>query len=154
MSTDADDTASLERQLEIATAIAVRGGEVLLDYQARMSSVRTEFKGRPTELVTEADREAEKVVVSALLQNFPDHAVLAEEGVLTPQGESSQKDAPALWIVDPLDGTTNFVHGLPNYCVAISLALDGVPVLGVVHAPAFGHTYTAARGCGAGHAGR
>src|SRR5689334_7437705 len=96
-----------------ATRLAVAAGEVLLQHRA--SAGRTvQSKGQRRELVTAADRAAEHVVVGGLLAAFPDHAVLAEEGVLTKQGVPS-KQADWTWIVDPLDGTTNFVHGLPFF---------------------------------------
>jgi myo-inositol-1(or 4)-monophosphatase len=110
--------------------------------------LQVESKGLRRELVTAADREAERIVVGGLQQRFPDHGVLAEEGVLTEQGRSSRA-GDWLWIVDPLDGTTNFVHGLPFYCVAVALAFRGEVVLGAVHAPALGQSYAAARGLGA-----
>jgi myo-inositol-1(or 4)-monophosphatase len=79
---------------------------------------------------------------------FPSHAMLAEEGVLTTQGQAS-KQADFTWIVDPLDGTTNYVHGLPHFAVAIALAFLDEPVVGVVHAPALGETFVGAKGLGA-----
>ena len=139
----------LREYLAVAERLAVAGGEVLLGYVPELAKVRTEFKGRPTELVTVADRAAEEVIVQGLLEAVPDHAILAEEGVLTPKGRASIEGAEHLWIVDPLDGTTNFVHGLNYFSVAVALAIRGEPVVGVVHAPAMGRTYTAARGCGA-----
>ena len=142
----------LDEYLGAAETVARAGGAVLLDYLARMSDVTTEFKGWPTELVTAADRAAEEVVVQGLLERFPDHAVLAEEGVLTPQGRASADDAEYLWIVDPLDGTTNFVHKVPYFCVAVTLARrrpgqQDELVVSVVHAPALDQTFTAIRGC-------
>ncbi len=148
--TDADGAelapAALLRLREFAEALARQAGEVLL--QHRRGSFVAETKGRRRELVTVADRAAERQIVGAILQRFPEHAVLAEEGVLTTQGQSS-RTADWTWIVDPLDGTTNFVHGLPFYAVAIGLAYRSMPVVGVVHAPALGDTYVAARGSGA-----
>jgi myo-inositol-1(or 4)-monophosphatase len=144
---DAPSPELLRQFLVAAERIARRGGEVLRDYATRLRTVTTEFKGR-RELVTVADREAERVVVGDLLREFQDHGILAEEGVLTPQGVIHQP-SDWTWILDPLDGTTNFVHGLPFYCVALGLAWRGVPVLGVVHAPALATTFTAARGLGA-----
>jgi myo-inositol-1(or 4)-monophosphatase len=131
---------------DVATALAQQGGAVLLQHRQR--GLPTQSKGRRRELVTAADRAAEQVVVGGLLQRFPGHAVLAEEGVLTAQGRPS-RESDWTWIVDPLDGTTNFVHGLPFYAVAIALAFRNEPVLGVVHAPALQATYSAARGLGA-----
>ena len=129
-----------------ATELARRGGEVLLRYAASRPAASS--KGVRRELVTEADRATEHVVVGGILQQFPSHSVLAEEGVLTAQGQSSSA-SEWNWIIDPLDGTTNFVHGLPFYAVAIGLTWRSIPVVGVVHAPALGETYTAALGLGA-----
>lgn len=139
--------APLGAWLARAEAIARQGGAVLTEYASRLSHVTTEFKGR-RELVTEADRAAERVIVEALLREFPEHAVLAEEGVLTPKGKA-HRQSEWTWILDPLDGTTNFVHALPFYSVALALAHHGQPVLGVVHAPALGWTFHGARGHGA-----
>ncbi len=140
-------TRSLTEILADVVPVAQRAGALLQTYRTRLGGVRTEFKGR-RELVTAADRAAEAVVVEHLLQAFPDHAVLAEEGVLTPAGKP-HREADLVWIHDPLDGTTNFVHDLPFFAVAIALVERGEPVLGIVHAPVLGHTYTAVRGGGA-----
>jgi myo-inositol-1(or 4)-monophosphatase len=133
----------LARAHELA---ALAGAELLR--QRRSQRVRAESKAIRRELVTAADRAAEQIVVGGLLQSFPQHAVLAEEGVLTTQGQQSQA-SDWLWIVDPLDGTTNFVHGLPHFAVAIGLAYRRQPVVGVVHAPVLGETFFAAKGHGA-----
>jgi myo-inositol-1(or 4)-monophosphatase len=125
---------------------ALAGAELLRFRQQRV--VAAEAKSVRRELVTAADRAAEQIVVSGLLQEFPDHGVLAEEGVLTTQGVASSA-SDWTWIVDPLDGTTNFVHGLPHWAVAIGLAFRNTPVVGVVHAPALGETFWGARGHGA-----
>lgn len=141
----------LQRCCEAAVELAHAAGRVLGGEGLR--SGRVESKGERRELVTAADREAERVVVGGLLARFPDHAVLAEEGVLTAQGVPSSS-SDWLWLVDPLDGTTNYVHGLPHYCTALGLTFRGEPVVGVVHAEALGHTYSAARGLGAFRNGR
>jgi myo-inositol-1(or 4)-monophosphatase len=140
----APDLPACARQAE---RLARAAGDELLRQRAQ-TTVRAESKGRRRELVTQADRAAEQIVVGGLLAAFPEHAVLAEEGVLTTQGEKS-KDAELTWIVDPLDGTTNFVHGLPFFCVAIALARGNRPVVAVVHAPALGETFVATDGGGA-----
>ena len=130
-----------------AERLARLAGAELLRRRAE-GGVQATSKGTRRELVTAADRAAETIVVGGLLAAFPDHAVLAEEGVLTTQGQAS-KAADWTWIVDPLDGTTNFVHGLPHFAVAIALAFRNEPVVGVVHAPALGETFVGARGLGA-----
>jgi myo-inositol-1(or 4)-monophosphatase len=129
--------------------VAREGGAVLTSYQEGLLDLETGFKGRRTELVTAADRAAEELVVGRLIAAVPGHGILAEEGVLTPVGQASAAAAEPLWIVDPLDGTTNFVHGLPFYAVAIALVVAGEPIVGVVHAPALDWTFTAVRGGGA-----
>jgi myo-inositol-1(or 4)-monophosphatase len=129
-----------------AERLALLAGKELI--KRRQTTVTAESKGRRRELVTAADRAAEHIIVGGLQDLYPAHGVLAEEGVLTTQGKPSN-DSDWLWIVDPLDGTTNFVHGIPFYCVAIALAHKGVPVVGVVHAPALGETFLATKGGGA-----
>ena len=131
---------------DVAVGLAQSAGEELLRH--RSGGLVAESKGRRRELVTAADRAAEHIVVGGIMERWPEHAVLAEEGVLTVAGQSST-DSDFTWIVDPLDGTTNFVHGLPFFAVAIALAYRNEPILGVVHAPALGDTYVGARGLGA-----
>jgi myo-inositol-1(or 4)-monophosphatase len=131
--------------LALAEQVARSGGDVLLEAQRRITRDSAEFKGRRTELVTEADRAAEHAVVWPLLAACPDHGILAEEGVLTPKGVAHQ-DAELVWHVDPLDGTTNFVHHLPFWAVSVCLVEAGDPLLGVVYAPALGWTFAATRG--------
>ena len=131
----------------VAEEVARRAGAVLEAHSVRRGEWQPEFKGR-REMVTDADRAAEREVVGSIMERYPNHAVLAEEGELTPRGQPSG-GADMLWIVDPLDGTTNFVHGLPFYCVAVALSVRGEIVLGVVHAPALQQTYVASKGRGA-----
>jgi myo-inositol-1(or 4)-monophosphatase len=137
----------LRRWLDCAKRIAADGGAVLSQHAAERGRWTPEYKGR-RELVTAADRAAEQTIVAALQAAFPEHSILAEEGVLTPRGRAD-KPHDLQWLIDPLDGTTNFVHGIPFYCVAIALAWRGEPLLGVVHAPELRVTFSAARGLGA-----
>lgn len=143
--TDLPDLAAI---LARAEPIVRHGGDVLLSHRSELLRVRSESKGRRRELVTAADRAAELAIVTELLREFEEFGVLAEEGVLTPQGQA-HRAGEGLWILDPLDGTTNFVHGIPFFCVALGLAWGGEVVLGIVHAPELGTTYCAARGVGA-----
>lgn len=138
---------SLQPFADRAVELALAAGRELMRMRPT-AAARPESKGQRRELVTAADRAAEHVVVGGLLASFPDHAVLAEEGVLTTQGQVS-KVSDWTWIVDPIDGTTNYVHGLPFFAVAIGLAYRNVPVVGVVHAPALGQTFVGVRGGGA-----
>ncbi|HZN38835.1 MAG TPA: inositol monophosphatase family protein [Planctomycetota bacterium] len=130
-----------------ALRLATLAGALLLRHRSE-GAQRPESKGQRRELVTAADRAAEHTIVSGLLAEFPAHAILAEEGVLTVQGKAS-RESDWTWIIDPLDGTTNFVHGLPIYAVSIGLAFRSDPVVGVVHAPALGETFVASAGHGA-----
>ncbi len=126
-------------RVERALVAARRAGALLLRHRGCLQAV--EHKGR-VDLVSEADRGSEEVVAATLLETFPEDAYLGEEG-----GERGGV-GPFRWIVDPLDGTTNYVHGLPIFAVSIGLEHDGIPVAGVVHTPALGETFHARRGAG------
>jgi len=139
---------NLRACLAVAKQAAQAASEVLEEFRSRAGRLPAASKGVRRELVTEADQAAERAAVSCLLAAFPEHAVLAEEGALTPKGQAS-RDSDSLWIIDPLDGTTNFVHDLPFYCVAIGLQHRGEMVVAVVQAPALGKTYLAQLGAGA-----
>jgi myo-inositol-1(or 4)-monophosphatase len=130
----------LTRELEAAIEAAEAAGEVLRGGFGRQLDV--EYKGE-TELVTEADEKAEQKIREVLEESFPDYGMLTEES-----GEL-EGEADARWIVDPLDGTTNYVHGVPFFSVSIALERDGEVVLGVVHDPMANDTYAAERGEGA-----
>ncbi len=102
-------------------------------------------KSSQRDLVTEADVASERLLVERLRRAFPDHRIEAEEEVHDPRSA----EEPARWFLDPLDGTVNFVHGLPLWCVSMGLWRGGEPQLAVVHAPLLGETFTAVRGRGA-----
>ena len=132
---------SLPRERELAIDLARQVGELL--QQELRGARRIEFKGSPTNLVTEMDARAEALIVDALLAAFPDDAILAEErGAQT--GGSGRR-----WIIDPLDGTTNYAHGLPIYAVSIALEVRGHVRLGVVYDPSQRELFVAERGAGA-----
>jgi myo-inositol-1(or 4)-monophosphatase len=128
------------RELEAALSAAKEAGEVLRKGFGWQHSVR--YKGE-VDLVTEVDEQAEQVIREILLGAFPTYGMLAEEGG-TLVGEED-----ARWIVDPLDGTTNYAHGLPFFCVSVALERSGRVVLGVVHDPMHEETFVAERGGGA-----
>lgn len=94
-------------------------------------------------LVTEVDQESERLIVRHLLGTFPDHNIIAEEG------EYPQGDAPFRWIIDPLDGTTNYAHGFPWFCVSIGLESAGELVAGVIYNPMHDELFSATKGGGA-----
>lgn len=133
--------------LDSAQALAAAAGEVLLSGLGR--SLIVETKSDDTDLVTRFDREAETVIVDGLRARYPHHRILAEEG-----GERPGEHGAPCWIIDPLDGTTNFAHGLPLFSVSIACLVDGVVRVGVVLAPAMGWRFAAVRGQGATLNGR
>ena len=128
--------------MRLAQKATVEAGDYLLRTQQKGFTV--ELKGE-INLVTSADQKAEALVVSRLKKNFPEFGILAEEA-----GESvGLPGAPAVWVVDPLDGTTNFAHRLPVYAVSVALWEKGKPVLGVVYHPALRELFWAVKGGGA-----
>lgn len=125
-----------------ASEIARRAGALLLEYFHR--GVKTEYKGVGTvDVVTDADRASEKLIVEGLRRAFPDYGIVGEEGA------RSQATNEYLWYVDPLDGTTNFAHGFPVFCVSIGLARNNEVVAGVVFDPTRNELFAAERGSGA-----
>jgi myo-inositol-1(or 4)-monophosphatase len=127
--------------LKAALDAAHLGGEVLMQHIHEPLEIRE--KGRRADLVTLADGASERAVVERLRADFPQAAFLGEEGGLQ-AGTSRER-----WIIDPLDGTTNFAHGYPIFCVSIAFERDGEVVAAVVHAPAMRETFVAQRGGGA-----
>jgi myo-inositol-1(or 4)-monophosphatase len=130
----------------ICEQAARAGGDVLRDWRGRFA-VRE--KG-PADLVTEADLASQEIIRQILLGAFPEHVFLAEEGFVADTNAriASQKN-DLRWIVDPLDGTTNYVHGVPNYSVSIALERDGDPLVGTVYDPTTDECFSAAAGHGA-----
>jgi myo-inositol-1(or 4)-monophosphatase len=130
--------------LMIAVKAARRAGNVI-NRGARDLDLLTVTSKGPKDFVSEIDREAERTIVETLLGAYPDHAILAEEG--TAKGANAA--AENVWIIDPLDGTTNFLHGCPQYCVSIALAQKGQVAHGVIYDPVRNDLFTASRGRGA-----
>jgi len=127
-------------QLEVAIEAAHLAGS----YQRHRfaSPVKIDMKGDKN-LVTEVDRESERLIVSHLLASYPTHNIVAEEG------EYPQGDSPYRWIIDPLDGTTNYAHAFPWFCVSIGLEVAGEIVAGVIYNPIHDELFTATNGGGA-----
>lgn len=128
--------------LDIATEAALAGGAVLQSYWGKLTSV--EEKGRPGDLVTEADKASEEQVLAVIKRHFPDHAILAEES-----GQLGDRTAEYLWAIDPLDGTTNYAHQYPFFAVSVGLLINGVPQVGAIFDPFRQDLFRAARGLGA-----
>ena len=128
---------------EAAAELAREAGAVLREGYGRTH--RPERKGR-IDLVTEYDRRAERLLLDAIARRFPDHAVLAEESGSRP----TPAGAPAVrWLVDPLDGTTNFAHNYPFFCVSLAVEVVGALAAGAVYDPVRDELFTAAAGEGA-----
>jgi myo-inositol-1(or 4)-monophosphatase len=121
-------------------AAALEAGNYLVRQFGKRQAVG--YKGA-INLVTTADRQAERRIVRRIKKVFPDHSIFAEESA---QRETSSEFR---WIIDPLDGTTNYAHGFPVFCVAIGLEREGVPVLGVAYDPSREELFVAERGQGA-----
>jgi len=134
---------SLSEYLDAACEAARRGAAVLEEWRRRF---QVREKGR-FDLVTEADVGSQQAIRDYLVQRYPGHGFLGEEDKV-PQGRPAA-DAPPTWIVDPLDGTTNYVHDCPLYCVSVGLQVAGELVVGVVFDPSRQEMFRAARGMGA-----
>lgn len=143
MITDGSDF-DLHRALAVAEDCARRAGALLRKIAKR--PIRAAFKGA-VDLVTRADRESEALITGGLLAAFPDHHIVGEES----GGAGAPREAAKYrWYVDPLDGTTNYAHHIPHYCVSIALAgPDDLPRIGVVYDPTLDECFKAVRGGGA-----
>jgi myo-inositol-1(or 4)-monophosphatase len=119
---------------------AYRSGRILKHHFGRLTHV--DKKGA-IDLVTAADLESEKTIIDTIREKFPDHTIIAEESGV------AQRDGNTSWIIDPLDGTTNYVHGLAIFAVSIACAIDGRIVMGIVYNPLSGELFTALEGQGA-----
>lgn len=119
----------------------LEAGRMCLDFSKTLGDINISRKSEK-DLVTEADVAVEKFITSQIKKKYPDCSILGEEGGETLGGEYR-------WIIDPIDGTTSFVHAQPFYCVSIALENKGVLELGAVYAPALGELFFAQRGCGA-----
>lgn len=135
------DQIALEEALQVAATAGREAGKLILNHA--QDGFRIEHKN-PINLVTDADHAAEQCVIDIIRSRYPNHGVLAEE-----RGQSSNSSSPYLWIIDPLDGTTNFAHGFPAYCVSIGLEFNGEGVVGAVYDPTRNELFTAIKGFGA-----
>jgi myo-inositol-1(or 4)-monophosphatase len=126
-----------QRRLETATRAAREGGALALDYFREDLPVGT--KDGKTDLVTRADRETQETVVDSIRESFPDDPVVGEEDA-TP---STVPEKGAAWVVDPIDGTNNYVRGLRTWATSVAALVDGEPVAAVNVCPALGDTYVA-----------
>ncbi len=128
--------------IEVATAAAKRAGEILLSHWRKLPPGSVEEKAK-NDFVSIADRESERAIVETILRSFPGDGILGEEGARRP-GTSGRE-----WVIDPLDGTSNFIAGFPFWCVSIGVRQEGESLAGVVWDPLREELYRAERGSGA-----
>jgi myo-inositol-1(or 4)-monophosphatase len=127
--------------LNVAVKAARAAGKIINRAELDIDQVRVGVKG-PNDFVTETDQAAEQAIIETLKKAYPDHAILAEES-----GQSGSSDFE--WVIDPIDGTANFIHGLPHYAIAIALRVKGQVQQAVVYNPANNEMFTASKGEGA-----
>jgi len=132
--------------LNVAVMAARRAGNSLMRNLVKLDTLTVETKGR-NDYVSEADRAAEQEVIETIHKHYPDHAILAEES-------GASGDSDTVWIIDPLDGTTNFLHGFPVFAVSVGVRVRGRMEHGVVYDPVRQELFTASRGAGAQLDGR
>ncbi|KAI8145444.1 hypothetical protein BJV82DRAFT_603682 [Fennellomyces sp. T-0311] len=145
------NTHDLQEYLSFAIALAKEAGKMIKDAtETRMSGAGSQVVMKydnPTDLVTETDQAVEKYIKQRLSQTYPEHRFIGEETMA--EGVEAEFTEEPTWIVDPIDGTTNFVHGHPFVAVSIGLTIAKEPVVGVVYCPLFNELYSAAKGHGA-----
>ena len=132
--------------VNIGVRAARRAGEIMVRQINRLESLEIIEKGR-NEFVSRVDHAAEETIIEVIRDHYPDHAILGEES-------GASGDHEYQWIIDPLDGTTNYLHGFPVYCVSIAVARSGTLEHGVVYDPLRQEIFTASRGEGAQLDGR
>ena len=129
--------------LKTAIKAARRGAAVISRASLQIDALVVQTKAA-NDFVTEIDRAAEEAIVEVLRETYPEHGILAEES-----GQSGRAESEYQWIIDPLDGTTNFIHGFPQYAVSIALARNGAPEHAVVFDPTRNELFVASKGTGA-----
>ena len=132
----------LDHRLRVAEAVVRGAGRLAADDFARREVLSIDRKGAQ-DLVSEADGACEDLIVAALVRRFP------EDGFLGEERGSRNADAAAIWVIDPIDGTHNFLTGIPVWCVSLGLVVDGELVLGIIYHPLAGELYSARSGGGA-----
>ncbi len=131
-----------DQMTDFIRRVALEAGRISLDEFGKLGDGSIDFKS-VKDIVTSADRRVEEYIISEIRMEFPGHGIFAEES-----GKTVSSDGH-VWVIDPIDGTTSFVHGQHFYSVSIALEKDGEPLLGAVNAPRLGELYWAERGKGA-----
>lgn len=134
---------NVEETYEFAKVIIKKAGELLLELKQRPLQMKE--KKSHSDLVTFVDKEIEKFLVNEINIKFPEHGIIGEEGV----SKKNIDNCETVWIIDPIDGTTNFIHGFPFYAITIGIIHKGVGVIGVVMNPSTGELFHACSGYGA-----
>jgi len=134
---------NMHPMLNTAVKAARKAGNIISRASRDVDLLKVESK-RQNDFVTEVDRAAEAAIIAVLNEAYPNHSILAEES-----GASRGSQGEFVWIIDPLDGTTNFIHGVPQFAVSIGLRHKGVMTQGVVFDPVKNELFTATRGAGA-----
>lgn len=134
------ETPITERQRNLIREVAIKAGELLMEYYKEDLSMYLKGDINP---VTIADTESEKLIIGEIKKAFPHHSILAEET----GGEKQESEW--LWVIDPLDGTTNYAHHYPSFCVSIALLKKCKPIMGVIYHPLLNEFFYAERGNGA-----
>jgi len=133
--------------LNIAVKAARRAGSII--NRAALDRTQLEVRAKQAnDFVTQVDKAAEAAIIDIVRQAYPDHAILGEESGAI-DGKKSGAKAEYRWVVDPLDGTTNFIHGFPQYCVSIAVQHRGATAHGVIYDPSKNELFTSSRGGGA-----
>ena len=130
-----------QQWLDCARTMAHEAGKVLKSY-FRRRDLNIEDKGSVFDIVTEADKASERIIIDHIHNTFPDHAILSEES------GDDHRQAPFQWVIDPLDGTVNYSAGLTTYCISIGLKVNGETRMGYVYAPSLDEEFYAIKGKG------
>lgn len=136
-------SSALQARRELAEQVARAGGEKALAWFRQRDSLVVETKYDLQDVVSRADREVEQLIAEQIRLRFPQDGFLGEEYGLQP-GSSGYT-----WVVDPIDGTSPFLNGMPNWCVSVAVLHEGIPVVGIIYAPVYEECYAASLGAGA-----
>ena len=135
----------MKPHMTIAIRAARKAGNILLKNFDRLDTLNVQNKGL-NDYVSEVDQQAEAVIIATILDAYPQHSILGEE---TGVHEGKGRDAEFEWVIDPLDGTTNYLHGLPQFAISIALKRKGILEMGIVYDPMREEMFTAYKGEGA-----
>ena len=130
--------------VNIAINAARRAGKIILQASQRLDRIKISEKSSVQDVVTNIDQAAERDIIETVHRAYPKHCILAEES-----GEITNSDADLVWIIDPIDGTNNFIRGFPHYCISIAIQRKGIIEHGVIYDPCRDELFTASKGNGA-----